>query len=137
MKKHLYTQGSAETRVDINMSPLVDCIFLLLIFFIVTSSFVKETGIQVTRPRAISSQDLERMSVQIGIAADGTIYFNGDTIDINRLRGIVTRQLTQSRQPSVVIISDKTVPSGRLIEVIDECKLAGAKQVSIATEKED
>lgn len=135
MKKYRTRASEKESKIDINMSPLVDCIFLLLIFFIVTSSFVKEAGVQVKRPRAISSAELDRMSVQVGIASDGQIYFGGDVLALNRLRGTITRQLAQTKQRSVVVITDKTVPSGRLLAVVDECKLAGAETVSVATEK--
>ncbi len=135
MKKYRTRASEKESKIDINMSPLVDCIFLLLIFFIVTSSFVKEAGMQVKRPRAISSEELDRMSVQVGIASDGQIYFGGDVLALNRLRGTITRQLAQTQQRSVVVITDKTVPSGRLLAVVDECKLAGAETVSVATEK--
>ncbi len=122
-----------DKGVDINLSPLIDCIFLLLIFFVVTTVFVEETGVDVDRPQAISARDLDRNSLMIAITRDGEIYYGGRAMDINSVRGIVARQMREERVP-VIIMADKDSASGRLIELIDECKLAGAEQVSVATQ---
>ena len=123
-----------DRKIDINMSPLIDCIFLLLIFFIVTAVFVRETGVEVDRPRAVTAEELDRNSVQIALAADGTVYYDGQPMPIDGVRGLVSRQLRTKKTP-VIVLADAQARSGRLIELIDECKLGGAEQVSVATER--
>jgi biopolymer transport protein ExbD len=127
-------QGYEEEKgVDINLSPLIDCVFLLLIFFIVTTVFVEETGLEVQKPRAVSASELEKRSVMIALGKDGRIVYDGRQLDLNSLRGVVARRLRAEDLP-VIIIADRESLSGRLVEVIDECKLAGARQVSIAAD---
>ena len=121
--------------VEINMSPLIDCIFLLLIFFIVTTVFVEETGVDVQKPRAASARDIAKTSMQIALTEEGAIVYGGRRISLNSLRGIVAQQLKEEMVP-VIIIADAGSRTGPLVDVIDECKLAGAKQVSVAARRE-
>jgi len=115
------------------MSPLIDCIFLLLIFFVVTSVFVDETGVSIDRPRAVSSKNLDKNSMMIALTADGDIVYSGNRMDLNSIRGAVSRQMREREVP-VIIIADKNSLSGQLVQLLDECKLAGAKQVSVAAQ---
>ena len=126
--------SQSDRQIEVNMAPLIDCIFLLLIFFIVTTVFVKETGVNVDRPQAVSAQEMDRNSLQIALTAEGLVYYDGQPIPMDRVRGLVARQLRSKKTP-VIVIADQASRSGRLIELIDECKLAGAEQVSVATEK--
>jgi len=116
------------------MSPMIDCVFLLLIFFIVTTVFVEETGVEVQKPQAASAQELDKQSLMIAITREGKVVFGGREIPLNGLRGLVKRQLTTPDTP-VIILADGAVPTRLLLEVMDECSLAGAKQVSVAAEK--
>lgn len=118
------------------MSPLIDCVFLLLIFFIVTTVFVEETGVEIQKPQAASAEDLEKNSIMIALTADGKIVFGGREIGINGVRGVVARQLREKDAP-VIILADADARTSPLVEIIDECKLAGAKQVSIAANREE
>lgn len=128
-----YSSRTSDS-VDINISPLIDMMFLLLIFFIVTTAFVEEIGIKVQKPKAASSQVLEKQSIMIGVSENGRVVFGGKEIGLNGLRGMVSRLLKMQDRP-VIIIADEKARSGVVVRVIDECKLAGAKQVSISTEK--
>jgi biopolymer transport protein ExbD len=119
----------------IDMSPLMDCVFILLIFFIVTTTFVEETGVEVDKPQAASSVRLEKTSVLLAITASGSVVYGGRDIGIGGVRSLVTRLLAKEMLP-VIIQADQNVPSGLLVRVIDEAKLAGAEKVSIATRKE-
>lgn len=125
-----------EKGVDINLSPLIDCIFLLLIFFVVTTVFVEETGIEVQKPQAVSASSLEKKSLMIALAEDGSIVYGGRSMDLNSIRGLVARQMREEQQP-VIIIADRNSRSGRLVELIDECKLAGAERVSVAADRKE
>ena len=120
--------------VDINMAPLIDCVFLLLIFFIVTTVFVEETGVDVQKPQAASARDLERQSILIALTSDGRIMHGGRELSLAGVRGVVSRQLRERETP-VIILSDADARTAPLVDLIDECKLAGAKQVSIAARR--
>jgi len=133
MKRFRYLKNSEET--GINISPLIDMMFLLLIFFIVTTAFVEEVGMDVQKPKAASAALLEKKSIMIGVSEDGRVVYGGKEIGLNGVRGLVARLLTGDDRP-VIIIADESSRSGVLVDVIDECKLAGAKKVSLATETE-
>ena len=128
-------QIETSESVDINLSPLIDMVFLLLIFFMVTTVFVEETGITVDRPRAASSRQLERNSVLLGVSADGRVMHGGREVSVNNIRGLVAR-LLESRKMPVIILADEAADTGVVVRVIDQCKLAGAEQVSIAATQE-
>ena len=121
--------------VDVNMSPLIDCVFLLLIFFIVTTVFVEETGVAVQKPQATSAVDLDRNSIQIAVTSDGRVMYGGREIGVGGVRGVVARQLREREVP-VIILADADARTAPVVDVIDECRLAGARQVSIAATRD-
>lgn len=122
-------------EMGINMSPLIDLVFLLLIFFMVTTSFVRETGIDVQRPTASTATLTENGNILVAISKDGTLHFDGKEIDLRSLRSHITRALAENPEGSVVIVADKISYTGLVIEVMDQCRLAGAKRVSLAASK--
>ncbi len=126
--QHRLEQQQTDT---IDMSPLLDVVFILLIFFIVTTVFVKETGVKVDKPQAISAQRLEQTVILLAITADGKVVYDGNHIGVAGVRGTI-EQLQNDKERAVVIQADKTVPAELLLEVIDEAKLAGAKTVNLA-----
>jgi biopolymer transport protein ExbD len=133
MKFRRHDSGEESRPVEINLSPLIDCVFLLLIFFVVTTVFVDEAGMDVSKPSALSSRALERTSIQLAIDAEGRIGYAGRIINLNAVRGVVSRQLTEGLRP-VILLADQASRTGDLIAVMDECKLAGAETVSVATQ---
>lgn len=126
------SDNSEDAVVDI--SPLIDCVFILLIFFIVTTTFVDETGVEVDKPQAASSVQLEKTSIMIAITQNGEIVYGGNEIGISGIRPLVKRMMQKEEVP-VIIQADQNVMSGLMVRVIDEAKLAGAMKVSIATLK--
>lgn len=118
---------------EINISPLIDMVFILLIFFIVTTVFVEETGVDVNKPQAASAIDLDKNSILIAITSAGKVVYGGREIGVTGVRSIV-RRLTQKEDMPVILQSDKTVQTDLLVRVIDEAKLGGAKNVSLSTE---
>ncbi|MBU0484677.1 MAG: biopolymer transporter ExbD [Proteobacteria bacterium] len=126
-----------DTQVAINMAPLIDMVFLLLIFFIVTTSFVKETGIEVQRPVASTAVLQDQGSILVGVDENGEVFFNKKKIDIRSVRYNVEKALAESPGSSVVLVADKLTQAGVLITVMDGCRLAGATDISIATELAD
>jgi biopolymer transport protein ExbD len=125
-------QDSAEGAVDI--SPLIDCVFILLIFFIVTTTFVKETGVDVDSPQAASATSLERNSILLAVTKSGEVVYGGDSIGVSGVRPLVQRMVRKEDIP-VIIKTDAGTPSGLLVRVIDEANLGGANKVSLATRK--
>jgi biopolymer transport protein ExbD len=119
-----------ETGIDI--SPLIDYVFILLIFFIVTTVFVDETGVEVDKPQAASASQLEKTSLLIALTDQGQVMFAGGEIGIGSVRAVVKRELAKEKIP-VIVQADQKSPSGLLVRIIDECKLGGAEKVSVAT----
>ena len=116
----------------IDMSPMIDCVFILLIFFIVTTTFVEETGVEVDKPQAASSVRLEKTSVLIALTGKGEVVYGGKEIGFSGIQPLVKRMLQKEDIP-IIIQADTAVSSGLLVRVIDEAKLAGAAKVSVAT----
>lgn len=130
------TQADLDTRgVEINISPLIDCVFLLLIFFVVTTVFVEETGVDVQKPSAASARDLDKNCIMIALTTDGKIVYGDRQLSLNSVRGVVS-QLLRAKPMPVIIIADESARTGPLVDLIDECKLAGAAQVSVAARRE-
>lgn len=125
-------QRLEQSHNGIDLSPLLDVVFILLIFFIVTSVFVKETGVEVEKPQAVSAQRLENTVIMIAITNKGDVVYDSASIGVAGVRNTI-EQLLQVRERSVVIQADEQVLTKLLVEVIDEAKLAGAKSVNIAT----
>ena len=119
-----------ETAID--MSPLIDCVFILLIFFIVTTTFVEETGVEVDKPQAAASVQLEKQSILIAITNEGDVVYAGKNIGVGGVQPVVKRAL-QAEDVPVIIQADRVAQSGLMVEVIGEAKLAGARKVSIST----
>lgn len=132
MQTNLKQRLQNEQQQQIDLSPLIDVVFILLIFFIVTTVFVKETGVDVDKPQAISQQKLERNLVMLAISSNNEVYFDGSNIGITGVRSAVAQEI-DGQTRAVVIQADKLVPTDILVQVIDEAKLAGASNVSIAT----
>lgn len=128
-----FTADDTESR-GIDISPLMDCVFILLIFFIVTTTFVEETGVEVDKPQAASSVRLEKSSILIALTKKGEVVYGGRQIGISGVRPLVERMLQKEEVP-VVIQADASAQSGLLVRLIDEAKLAGASKVSVATRK--
>jgi biopolymer transport protein ExbD len=119
------------------MTPLIDMVFILLIFFVVTTSFVAETGIGIERPRAGSSQALPRESVTIAIDHAGQIVLAGRKTGLFSIRPHLETQLRSRPGLAAVIVADKTVPIDRIVRVMDEIRGAGVTDIALATEREE
>jgi len=122
-------------RVDINMGPLIDMVFLLLIFFVVTTSFVKEAGIDVQRSTAATAEIKEHGNVMLGLTPEGEVWFEGRRIDLRSVRAHVERALAEDPESGVVGVADKDSRTGDVVKVMDQCRLAGAANVSLAARR--
>ena len=131
-RKLVFDNRSGES--EINVSPLIDIVFILLIFFNVTTVFVEETGVEVQKPRAASAQQLERHSILIAITAEGHIFYGGNNIGIRGVGDAVRRLLRKEDMP-VIVQADRKAPIDLYAKVHDEATLAGAEQINLATQK--
>ena len=118
--------------IDLNIAPLIDMVFILLIFFLVTTSFVKESGVDINRPSAATAVSKENAGIMIGIDKDDGIFLERREIDLRAVRVNIERALAENPEAAVVIVADRESRTGTAIAVMDACRLAGAENVSIA-----
>jgi biopolymer transport protein ExbD len=119
---------------EVNLTPMLDVVFIMLIFFIVTASFVKEAGIDISRPGAATAVRKERGNILIAITANDQIWMNRRQVDPRALRANIERMHAENPQGSVVIQADKEAKTGLLVQVMDAARMAGVKNVSLAAD---
>ena len=124
---------NSEKSDDINISPLIDIVFILLIFFIVTTVFVEETGVEVQRPQAASAIDLEKNSILIAITEESKVVYGGQEIGVKGVRGVVKRLIQKDSDMPVIIQADRLASVDLYMKVHDEAALAGAQSINMAT----
>jgi biopolymer transport protein ExbD len=132
MKPSLQERLDQDHGHGIDLSPLIDVVFILLIFFIVTTVFIKETGVTVEKPEAVTTESLENDLILLAITPAGEVIFDHGNIGVAGVRSTVSSLLLVQDRP-VVIQADRQVTTDLLVKVIDEAKLAGAKSINIAT----
>lgn len=120
-------------QAEIQMTPLIDMVFILLIFFVVTTSFVSETGLEIQRPQSSSSQVLPRENIPVAISADGRITVDGQRVGVLSIRPFLEKRLRIQPGLAVVLVADKTVSVDRVVRVMDEIRAAGTSEVALAT----
>jgi biopolymer transport protein ExbD len=128
-------QESDEASIDV--TPMLDVVFIMLIFFIVTASFVKEAGIDVNRPDAATAERKERGNILVAITENGQIWINKRQVDPRAVRANIERMHAENPQGAVVIQADENSKNGLLVQVMDAARLAGVYEVSIAAEITD
>lgn len=125
-----------DEQAQVDMSPLIDMVFILLIFFMVSTTFVKDMQIELERPGASSATAADSKSIRVYIDQQGQVFVDGQPTRIWVLQSKVRELLSSSDQESILVVTDKNVSADRLVEVVDACRLAGAKDVGVATEGE-
>jgi biopolymer transport protein ExbD len=126
------SRRNRHTTAELNMAPLIDMVFILLIFFLVTTSFVKETGIDVHRPTASTAMSKNKTTILIAIDPQNRIFMDRHEIDLRAVRANMARALAENPDGAVVVVADTASSTGTAIMVMDGCRLAGAKNVSLA-----
>ncbi len=125
-----------EEDSEINITPMMDIVFIMLIFFIVTTSFVKEISIDVNRPTKSPIKEQKKSEViSVRISAEGQIFVQDRLITLDAVRANIESNLALKPQASVVVVSDREADAGFLVKVIDQSRLAGARNVSLAAQK--
>jgi biopolymer transport protein ExbD len=123
-------------NVMVDVAPLMDMVFILLIFFIVTSTFTRETGVDVSKPKAQTASSVERQAIMIAITRSGTIHINERQVSQKGLEDVLRQMLQKNPGREVVVVADKNSNTGILVSVIDAANLAGSKKVSIAAQND-
>jgi len=136
MRKPFSRVTSSDEEADIDITPMLDVVFIMLIFFIVTSTFVKEAGIDVNRPQAATAVKKAKANILIAIDANDNIWIDRRQVDIRSVRPNIERLHAENPQGSVVIQADKESKTDTLIQVMDASRQAGVFNVSIAAQEQ-
>lgn len=126
------TLEETEEGAEIELSPMIDCIFILLIFFIVTTVFVEDPGVDIVKPEAITDLNLEKNSILIAVTADNKIVYGGKELGVSGV-GARVRQLLHRDNLPVIIQGDVRADHGVVSQVWSEVKTAGAQKISLST----
>ncbi|CAE6879766.1 ExbD/TolR family protein [Vibrio alginolyticus] len=135
MKRRYSSDSSDENAID--MTPMLDIVFIMLIFFIVTTSFVKEAGIEVNRPTASSAQTVKKGNIMVAVGAAGDVWVDKRRIEVDAVRANIERLRAESPDGAVVIQADTEANAGVVVKVMDQIKMAGVESISIAATGKD
>lgn len=125
-----------DEEATADMTPMLDIVFIMLIFFIVTTSFVKEAGIDVNRPEAAQASDKPSANIFIAIRENGEVWMDRRMVDVERVAANLERLLAEQPTDMVVIQADEGARHGVVVQVMDQIKTAGIAQISIAAEND-
>ena len=126
---------AAKDEPEINITPMLDIVFIMLIFFIVTTTFIRETGVEVDKPTAITTEPRPQGNVLIAIRANNEIWMNRQHIELSEVRTQVERARAENPEGSVVLIADKGARTGTLVDVMDQVQAAGVTRLSVSAEE--
>ena len=125
-----------EKVSDVDMSPLIDMVFILLIFFMVSSTFTKDMKLDLERPGASSASRASSKVIRVYIDNTGETYVDGQPVKTWAIQGKLREMLRSATEKSVLVITDDSISVDKLIDVVDQCRLSGAQDVAVATKKE-
>ena len=130
MRVKRHTGQVNDTEID--MTPMLDIVFIMLIFFIVTTSFIKEAGVDVTRPDATTAQRQEASSIYVAVTADGEVWIDRQMVDLRSLRSQVERLRLENPEAAAVVQADTDARHGLVVKVMDQLRLGGVQTISVA-----
>jgi biopolymer transport protein ExbD len=125
-----------ELDQAVDISPLIDMVFILLIFFMVSTTFVKDMKLDLERPGASSASRASSKVIRVYIDNASQIFVDNQPVKVWAIQGKLRDMLRMSTEKSVLVVTDETIPVEKLVEVVDQCRLSGAKDVAVATKKE-
>lgn len=129
-------RNHTEEEAQIDISPLIDMVFILLIFFMVTTTFVKDMQLDLERPSASSGVSASTKAVRVFIDNQGAVYVDNQQVRIYALQSKLRDMLRVSTDKSILVVTDENVPAKTVLRVVDQSKLSGASDVGVATEQE-
>lgn len=127
-------EGDHGSEGEVNLTPMLDVVFIMLIFFIVTTSFIKESGVEIQRPESSAATPRPDAQVMVAITAGGAVWVDGQPVDLHRLGDTVSGLVTD--EGAVVIQADRDATTGLLIEVMDSLREAGVENMAVAASRE-
>lgn len=128
-RDHLKSEGGPAA---LNITPMIDMVFILLIFFAVNASFVKESGVEIERPNARTAEIQQKANIMIAVTRNDEIWIDRQRVDPRSVRGHVERLHAENPEGAVVILADEDSKTGLVIEVLDQTRLAGVENVAVA-----
>ncbi len=131
-----FKQRRTDNPTDVDVSPLIDMVFILLIFFMVTTTFVKDMKLDLNRPSASSATKSDDKVVRVYIDNVGEVYIDNQPVKVWAIQSKVRDLLRAATEKNVLVITDDNIPVNKLIDVVDECRMSGAKDVAVSTTKE-
>ena len=134
MRRTAISAAARDEESEINLTPMLDVVFIMLIFFIVTANFIKEPGLEVNRPDAETSTIQENAAILIAIGANDDIWIDGRRVDVRQVKANVTKLLADNPQGSVVVQADERATADAIIKVMDQTREAGVYAISLASE---
>ena len=136
MRRNAVKQAAAEEGSDIDLTPMLDVVFIMLIFFIVTASFIKEAGIEVNRPEASTASKKENVNILVAVSSTNEIWIDGRRVDKRAVRSVIERMHAENPKGAVVVQADNESNTETVAGVIDSARAAGVFDVSLATEND-
>lgn len=124
----------SQEEAEINITPMLDIVFIMLIFFIVTTSFVKEPGIDPIRPYAVTAATKERGNIMIAVSHEDHIWMNKNRVELAGVRQLVEAARAENPESSVIIVADESASTGIVIDLMDQVRAAGVTSVALAAE---
>ena len=134
MRRSAISSAAREEESEIKLTPMLDVVFIMLIFFIVTANFIKEPGLEVNRPDSDTSEIQENAAILIAVGGNDEIYMDGRRIDVRQVKANVLKLLADNPQGTVVIQADETASADAIIQVMDGARDAGVFDISLAAE---
>ena len=134
MRRNAISTAVQEEESEINITPMLDVVFIMLIFFIVTANFIKEPGLEINRPDSDTAETQENAAILIAVGPTGEVWMDGRSIDVRQVKAIVVPLLSYNPHGSVVIQADEKAVADTIIKVMDGAREAGVTAISLASE---
>ncbi|PQA85834.1 ExbD/TolR family protein [Hyphococcus luteus] len=125
---------TAEDDEDVNVTPLLDIVFIMLIFFIVTSTFVKEPGVEIDRPGAVSASERKLASIIVAISDEDEIWINKERVELEEVKTVVEQLRRENPKGTAVVQADEESKTRLLVEVVNQIRATGVTDVAVSTE---
>ena len=135
MSRQLVKRQGSSDEADINLTPMLDVVFIMLIFFIVTATFIKQTGAQVTKPDAETAENKPTISMLVAVNPNGEIWIDKKRVDVTSVRSHIERLHAENPKGGLVIQADKESTNEKLMAVLSAARAAGLREVAISTER--
>ena len=134
MRRNAFNAAVHDDESEINLTPMLDVVFIMLIFFIVTANFIKEPGLEINRPDSDTAETQENAAILIAVGSNDEVWMDGRRIDVRQVKANVVKMLADNPKGSVVIQADEQAVADTIIKVMDGAREAGVNAISLASE---